>query len=214
MWETSDMLTSHELFGFMSPPLAVGIIEYSHDHNRELYRTALASVAEARKLRPIFFERTPRTQRHAEMAAALSKPRLELIAANLLRDWLMKKQTAMLIDFLDAMGIPHKDGAIDDLPATVEDAKLQGAIEKLVAKYPPEEVAVYLHAFYTMNQAQWPNLEAILQSDPRLQFGGGNGAFPGESRPPSLGRLLDELSAGHHAFRATCVLSRQGGPEV
>jgi hypothetical protein len=166
-----DMLTSHELFGFMSPALAVGIIEYSHDHNRELYKTALASVAESRKLRPIFFERTPRSQRHAEMAAMLAKPRLELIAANLLRDWLMKKETAMLVDFLDSMNIAHKEGAVDDLPATVDDAKLQAAIETLLAKYPAEEIAVYLHAFYTMNQAQWPNLEAILKTDKRLQFG-------------------------------------------
>lgn len=166
------MLTSHELFGFMSPALAVGIIEYAHDNNRELYRTALASVAEARKLRPIFFERMPRVQRHAEMAAMLAKPRLELVAANLLRDWLMKKQTPMLSDFLDAMGITHKDGAVDDLPATVEDAKLQPAVEKLLGQYPPEEVAVYLNAFYTMNQVQWPNLEATLQTDKRLQFGG------------------------------------------
>jgi hypothetical protein len=61
---------------------------------------------------------------------------------------------------------------VDDLPVTVEDAKLHAAIEKLLSKYPPEEVAVYLHAFYTMNQAQWPNLEAILKTDKRLQFGG------------------------------------------
>ncbi|HWD19430.1 MAG TPA: hypothetical protein VHB20_09125 [Verrucomicrobiae bacterium] len=166
------MLTSHELFGFMSPGLAVGIIEFAHDHNRDLYRTALAAVADARKLRPIFFERTPRAQRHAEMVAQLAKPRLELIAGNLLRDWLMKKETGMLVDFLDALGIPHKDGAVEDLPATIDDAKLKEAVDKLLAKYPPEEIAVYLHAFYTMNQVQWPNLEAILQSEKRLQFGG------------------------------------------
>jgi len=166
------MLTSHELFGFMSPALAVSIIEYNHDHNRDLYRTALASVAEARKLRPIFFERTPRAQRHSEMAAMLAKPRLELVAANLLREWLLKKQTAMLSDFLDSMGIAHKEGAVDDLPPTVEDAKLNAAIENLLSKYPPEEVAVYLNAFYTMNQVQWPNLQALLQNEKRLQFGG------------------------------------------
>jgi hypothetical protein len=166
-----NMLTSHELFGFMSPTLATGIIEHAHEKNRELYKTALAAVAEARKLRPVFFERAPRQQRHADMAASLAKPRLELIAANLLREWLMKKETAMLVDFLDAMNITHKDGAVDDLPPTVEDAKLQAAIEKLLAKYPPEQVAVYLHAFYTMNQAHWPNLEATLKTEPRLQFG-------------------------------------------
>ena len=166
------MLTSHELFGFMSPALAVRIIECAHDENKELYHAALQAVAEARKLRPTFFERTPRAARHKEMAVMLSRPRLELISANLLREWLMKKQTPMLSAFLDSLGIVHRDGAVDDLPASVEDAKLTAAVDSLLAKFPPEEVAVYLNAFYTMNEIQWPNLELMLKTDPRLQFGG------------------------------------------
>lgn len=156
----------------MSPALAVRIIEFAHDNNKELYRTLLATVAQARNLRPAFFERTPRASRHTTMASMLAKPRLELMAGNLVREWLMKEQTPMLADFMDALGIPHKDGAVDDLPPTVEEAKLQAGIDKLLSKYPAEEVIVYLNAFYTMNQIQWPNLETMLKNEPRLQFGG------------------------------------------
>jgi hypothetical protein len=166
------MLTSHELFGFMSPALGARIIEFAHNDNKDLYRSAIQAVAECKKVRPTFLERTPRAARHADMAVMLSRPRLEFIAANLLREWLMKQQTAMLAGFLDALGIAHKDGAVDDLPATVEDAKLTAAVDGLLAKYPPEEVSVYLNAFYTMNEVHWPNLESMLKSDPRLQFGG------------------------------------------
>ncbi len=165
------MLTSHELFGFMSPGLALEILEYTHDSNKDLYRAALASVAEARRLRPLFFERTPRAQRHSEMIAMLARPRLEITAASLLREWLMKKETAMLCDFLDALGIAHKEGAVEDLPAAMADEKLSAAVDKLLGKYRPEEVAVYLNAFYSMNDVRWPNLEAMLQNEPRLQFG-------------------------------------------
>ena len=156
----------------MSPALAVRIIEFAHDDNKELYRTVLATVAETRKLRPAFLERTPRRARHATMAAMLARPRLELMAASLLRDWLMKHQTAMLADFLDGLGVAHKNGAVDELPALIEEAKLQAAVEKVLAKYPAEEVAVYLNAFYTMNDVRWANLESILKTDSRLQFGG------------------------------------------
>src|SRR5580700_9958911 len=104
------MLTSHELFGFMSPALGARIIEFAHDDNKDLYRTALSAVAEFKKVRPAFLERSPRASRHADMAVMLSRPRLELVAANLLREWLMKKQTAMLVSFLDALGIAHKEG--------------------------------------------------------------------------------------------------------
>ena len=156
----------------MSPALAVRIIEFAHDNNKELYRTALGAVAESRKLRPAFLERSPRATRHAGMATALGRPRLELVSANLLREWLMKNKTAMLGDFLDALAIPHKDGAVDDLPASVEDDKLHAAVDKLLANHPAEEAAIYLNAFYTMNDVRWPNLETMLKSDSRLQFGG------------------------------------------
>lgn len=166
------MLTSHELFGFMSPALAVRILEFTHDNNKELYRSALGAVAEAKKVRPAFLERSPRATRHAGMATILARPRLELIAANVLREWLMKQQTAMLSDFLNALAVPHKDGAVDDLPASVDDEKLRAAVESLLAKFPAEETAVYLNAFYTMNDVRWPNLESMLKTDSRLQFGG------------------------------------------
>ena len=166
------MLSSHELFGFMSPPLALRILEHAHENNKEVYRAALAAVAEARKLRPAFFELRPRAARHVEMTVMLSRPRLELAAANLLREWLMKQKTPMLAAFLDKLGIAHKEGAVDNLPATVEDANLKGAVDLLLSKYPAEEVSVYLNAFYTMNDVRWPNLEGMLKADPRLQFGG------------------------------------------
>jgi hypothetical protein len=166
------MLSSHELFGFMSPALAARILEHAHDTNKELYRTALCAVAEARKLRPAYFERTPRAARHAEMTAMLARPRLELVAANLVRDWLMKKQTPMLVDFLETLKVPHNQGAVDDLPPAIDDGILKAALEALLAKYPPEEVALYLNAFYSLNDVHWPNLEALLKTEPRLQFGG------------------------------------------
>ena len=155
----------------MSPGLALQILEQTHETNRELYRIVMASVADVRKVRPMFFERTPRAQRHADMVAALGRPRLELTASSLLREWLVKSQNSMLCDFLDALGIPHKDGAVEELPATMDDAKLRSAVDVLVGKYPPENVAVYLNAFYFMNDVRWANLENILQSDSKLQLG-------------------------------------------
>jgi hypothetical protein len=166
------MLTSHELIGFMSPTLATEILQYAQEADKPLYKATLSAVAEARKVRPVFMERQPRVQRHAAMLTTLAKPTLEPVTANLIRSWLLKKYKNMLVDFLDALGIAHKEGVVDDLPATMDDAKLRAAIDTLVTKYPPEVVAVYLNAFDEMNEVEWPNLEAMLESDKRLQVGG------------------------------------------
>ena len=165
------MLTSHELFGFMSPNLAGEIITFIFESDKPTYRATLNAVAEARHLRPVFLERQPKTQRHAAMIATLARPALDLVAGSLIRTWLLKKHKAMLVDFLNALGIKNEDGVVENLPESMDDVKLKSAIETLLAKYPPEAVAVYLNAFNDMNEANWANLKSILESDPRLQLG-------------------------------------------
>lgn len=164
------MLTSHELFGFMPPTLAADILEHAHTHDRELYRATVNAIAGARKVRPVFLDKQPRRERHAGMIAYLSRPGLEAAAGTMLRGWLLKAHKSLLVDFLDGLGITHKDGVVDDLPDSVDDAKLKGTVEALLGKHSAEVVKVYLHSFNSMNESQWKNLEAILQDDARLQF--------------------------------------------
>lgn len=164
------MLTSHELFGFMPPALAADILEHAHTNDRELYRATLTAVANARKVRPVFLDKQPRKERHAGMIAYLSRPGLELAAGTMLRGWLLKAHKSLLADFLDGVGIAHKDGVVDDLPDSVDDAKLKTAVDTLLTKQPADVVKVYLHSFNTMNESQWKNLETILKDDARLQF--------------------------------------------
>lgn len=164
------MLTSHELFGFMPPSLAADILEHAHTCDRDLYRATLTAVANVRKVRPIFLDKQPRPQRHAGMIAYLSRPGLELAAGTMLRGWLLKGHKSLLVDFLDGIGLAHKDGVVDDLPESVDDAKLKSAVETLLTKHSADVVKVYLHSFNTMNELQWKNLESILKDDARLQF--------------------------------------------
>ncbi len=165
------MLTSHELIGFMSPAMANEILSYIFESDKAGYRATMAAVAEAKRVRPIFLERQPRAERHASMVSALAKPNLDAAAGALIRAWLVQKQTPMLIAFLDALGIAHDKGVVEDLPSSVDDTKLKAAVEALLGKYPHETVAVYLNAFNDMNAAGWPNLKALLENDTRLQLG-------------------------------------------
>jgi len=166
------MLTSHELFGFMSPPLANDILNFAYESDKPTYKATMGGVAQALRVRPVYLERQPRTQRHAAMAQVLAKPGLDAVTGALVRAWLVQKHKAMLIDFLNTLGIANKEGVVDDLPATMDDAKLKSAVDTLLSKYPPEVVAVYLNAFNDMNEANWANLKTMLESDSRLQLGG------------------------------------------
>jgi len=150
--------------------LAMDILEYAHTNEKQMYRTALAAVAQARKVRPVFLDRQSRPERFLNMIATLSKPPLVLAANSLISTWLLKKQAPMLAAFLDALGIKHESGVVESLPGTVDDEALRAAVEKLLAGFPPQTVALYLHAFNDMNEPKWANLDALLAQDPRLKL--------------------------------------------
>jgi hypothetical protein len=71
----------------------------------------------------------------------------------------------MLGAFLEALGIPHKDGLIAD-GATVkvpEDRKqLESAVLGLTKSYPPREVVIYMLALLAMDPETWQPLAAVL----------------------------------------------------
>jgi len=163
-------MTSSELFAAMPAALAADVIEFNHANEKTIYRAALDGIAAVRKVRPVFLERQPRDERLAAMIASLSRPNLALAADTLLRCWLLKKHTAVLTHFLDALGIQHENGAVETLPKTVDDAALKSAVDQLLAKHPADVVAVYLRCFNSMNVENWANLDVLLQEDPRLKL--------------------------------------------
>lgn len=165
------MLTCHELFGFMSPETALEILNYAYASDKPLYHATLSAVAEARKVRPAFLEKKPRATRHQDMIQTLTHPNMEPQAGLLIRAWLLKTQTSIITDFLNALGIPHKEGVVEELPPKLEDDKLNAALDALAAKYPKERIAIYLNVLCATGDVSWPNLEKLLQSDSRLQLG-------------------------------------------
>lgn len=164
------MMTLNELVGFMPQALANEILESTFQHDKALYKAITNEVANALKLRPAFFEKKPRVERNKTILDMLTRPRMQGTAATLIRGWLVKSESAMLADFLDELGIKHEKGVVEDFPEQVEAAKLDAAVEKLLAKHPADKVIVYLNSFAAMNDCKWEALQKKLQEDKRLQL--------------------------------------------
>jgi hypothetical protein len=154
----------------MPAALANQILEDMLAEDKPFYRGILDTVAQARKVRVVFLERQPRTERHQTVAATLARPAMEMAASNLLRTWFLKKQAALLTDFLDGLGIKHEKGVVEDLPQSVDNEKLKTTVNSLLEKHRPEVVALYLHSFLYLNDVKWQNLDELLYEDPRLEL--------------------------------------------
>ncbi len=167
-------MKSHELFEQMSPALAAEIFRYLQQEQKPVLKAAIQGLANQRKLRAVFIERKPPNERAVWLQGALSRKISDTLAAHLLQAWLLGAQKPMLCDFLDSVGIKRDDdGTVETLPDSPPKEKLQTAVDELVAKYPAEAVAVYLHAFHDMDsEVSWDPLGEVLAEDERMKLGG------------------------------------------
>jgi hypothetical protein len=166
-------MKAHEIFQHVSPVLAAEILSYLQKEKTPIYKSVVQGLAQQRKLRPIFVERKPTSERYGWMQAALSRKISDTFAAHLLQTWLLGARQPLLCSFLDSLGIAHDaDGTVEELPESPPKEKLRGVITDLLSKYPAEIVAVYLHAFHDMDDTvSWPPLGEILAEDDRLRIG-------------------------------------------
>lgn len=161
-----------ELFARMPGPLAMQILEHAYDTDKSLYRELLARLAKARRVHPPVLQRIPRSERHPWMVEMLSSPASIEPAYQCISGWLLATQATVLTDFLNAVGIAHDGrGCAESFPDEPPPAAtIQRAVAVLLDRHPREIVIVYLHAFNGMPDTRWPELDAMLEKDPGLQF--------------------------------------------
>jgi len=162
------VLTAHEIFSGLTPAEAHEIFETLHEANKPAYKGIVQATAARRKLRPVFLERKPRAERHQWIQGVLASPVNEELSLEVLQNWLLGPQRQMLSDFLEACGIEHQEGLIDDIPAQPPREKVDAAVDAIAAKYSPVAVKTYLQLFQPVGAGAWPDLDALLVVDPRL----------------------------------------------
>ena len=165
-------MTSYEIFGRCSFPLANEIFVYLQEKEKPVYKAVIQTLASQRKLRPVFIERKPKPERHTWLHQALARKPADDLATQVLQIWLLGSQQPMICEFLDALQIKHDGkGVVDQLPAEPEPEKVQAAVNQLLEKHGSEAVTIYLHLFQMMDDAGWKHLSEILATDGRLVLG-------------------------------------------
>jgi len=83
----------------------------------------------------------------------------ELVAARLLVDYHLEAQRPMMGRFLDALGIKHDNGLIDDEALQPPDGeRLKAAAQAIAAEHPAEDVGVYLATLIWQDPETWGGL--------------------------------------------------------
>jgi len=120
------------------------------------------AIADAMRFRPASVRKLT-VEKKAQYLASAIRPD-DALASMLLQAHHLASQSALLGAFLDALGISHEDGAIDDetdyeIPEADDLAK---AAKTLYDGHPAEDVDMYLATLYAIEHDVWGGLRSVL----------------------------------------------------
>jgi hypothetical protein len=118
---------------------------------------AIASIAQRLKFRPKSAYALPLDKKVKYLVGMPAVS--ELVAARLLVVYHLAQQRPMMGAFLDALGVAHDNGMIEDeeMPAP-DPEKLKEAAATLAKSYPPSDVSLYLTTLLWQDPETWGGL--------------------------------------------------------
>jgi hypothetical protein len=87
----------------------------------------------------------------------------DALAGRALIAYHLAEQRPMMGAFLDALGIAHENGLIQEGPVAPDPLKLAPAAAALGAQYAPEQVLLYLNTLLCQDPDTWRGLEGLPQ---------------------------------------------------
>ncbi len=117
-------------------------------------------IAQQKKFRPktVVSLDLDRKARHLASLAALPDP----LAARALIVYHLAEQRGMMGAFLDALGIKHDNGLIDEESVKPDSTKLSPAVSKLNAEFPQDDVRLYLKTLLCQDPETWGQLGPLV----------------------------------------------------
>jgi uncharacterized protein (UPF0297 family) len=115
-------------------------------------------VAKLLKFRPQAIKKIPIAKRAKLAKNWIEQKQNAELCYELFGTYLVRTRKELVTGFLDATGVPHEDGMIEDIEGTKPDpAKIPGAVQALDAKFGADDVTLYL----ALCTEQWPSVSEL-----------------------------------------------------
>ena len=124
---------------------------------------AATLIAQQKKFRPKTVNALDKDRKAQYLATVPNVP--EALAARLLVLYHLAEQRPMMATFLDAAGIAHDDGLIQEDAVAPDPAKVEAAAAAIAQSYPAPDVALYLNTLLWQDPGSWGVLQGIKARD-------------------------------------------------
>ena len=123
---------------------------------------AVLIIAQQKKFRPKFILSLDEDRKARHLSGLLSLP--DTLAARALVIYHLAEQREMMGAFLDALGIAHENGLIQDDGAKPDAGKIAPAVAVLKEKFPAADVSLYLKTLVCQDPETWGALKDLTGS--------------------------------------------------
>ncbi|MEO8586402.1 MAG: hypothetical protein ABI584_09605 [Acidobacteriota bacterium] len=162
---------SHELFRRMSSAEVAAIVVAACEDD-ELPEKIAGGVLTYQQIPLRRFTKLPEETRFAYVRRTLRDKRASDLGLYVLSAALTRRQADLISSFLEALKLPHDGPSLSTegaIPAPAAKT-LARAVDALLRVHEARDVALYLHAFASQPDVDWPLLVDLLDVDERLAF--------------------------------------------
>jgi hypothetical protein len=123
---------------------------------------AALMIAQQKKFRPKSVLALDDERKARHLASMPNLP--EQVAARALIAYHLETQRPMMGAFLDALGITHENGVIQEDDVKPDSGKLGPAVDTIEKAYPAEDVSLYLNVLLCQDPATWAGLRPVVEA--------------------------------------------------
>ena len=134
---------------------------YATDEAKSEQQQAVQLIAKHLKFRPKTVNALDADKKARYLANVPEIP--EEVAARLLVLYHLAEQRPMMGAFLDAAGIPHDNGSIEEDAAAPDPTKIREAAATIGRTFPAPDVALYLATLFWQDPAAWAALADVSE---------------------------------------------------
>ncbi len=156
-------MRAYQIFASMPPERASGLFSALREKAPLAFHQALAVASAALKARPVWLAKQPFEKQAEAARRALSRVTTNLAAEEMLATYFLECQRELLVEWLDALGIAHKDGSLEeDRPRPPPSDVLRKAVQTFRGAEGDWNRELLLQAFAAQEAIDWPELDELL----------------------------------------------------
>ena len=160
-------ITTKQLWSALTPAekedACLAFWEGADTFSRDAQPKVLQELAAALRFRESFLKRAKPLEKARHLRRLMDTPTLRHLCDDIFRSWLVSRKAAMLVCFVEAQGMPHTGGIIEDSVTSPDAETLRKGVRAVRDKFPARDVALYMGVMLAAGGDFWVGLADAIE---------------------------------------------------